>query len=254
MRSGVRILGIHVDDVTYERSMQAIERYVQSGQPHQIVTVNTEYLVAAWRDPEFAQVLRCSSLNLPDSVGVLWAARWLGHPLPERVTGSDGLYHIARLCARQGYRLYLLGAAPGVADRAAERLVESNPGLTVCGTYSGSPAPEQEDAISRRIREARADVLLVAFGGARQEKWISRNLKQTCAAVGVGVGGAFDFCAGVQQRAPLWMQRAGLEWFYRLLRQPWRWKRMLALPYLVWLVFRQKMGSLPNQETRRKHA
>jgi N-acetylglucosaminyldiphosphoundecaprenol N-acetyl-beta-D-mannosaminyltransferase len=236
-RSGVEILGVWVDDITVAGMLAAIERFVLDGGPHQISTVNAEYLITARRDPEFAQVLRQSSLNVPDSVGILWAARWLGHPLHERVTGSDGIYAVAELCARKGLRLYLLGAGPGVARRVSEILVARYPGLCVCGALPGSPEPAQDAEIVARVNQASPDVLLVAYPSAPQEKWIARNLAQSGASVGMGVGAAFDFCTGVQQRAPRWMQRLGLEWFYRLIREPWRWRRMLALPLAAWLVF-----------------
>jgi N-acetylglucosaminyldiphosphoundecaprenol N-acetyl-beta-D-mannosaminyltransferase len=231
------ILGVRVDDVTFSEMLAAVAHFAESGEAHQISTVNVEYLMTARRDAEFAHVLRHTALNVPDSVGVLWAARWLGRPLRERVTGSDGIYRVAALCARKGFRLFLLGAASGVAARVAGILAERYPGLQVCGTLSGSPSTEDEISIAAAIRDSAADVLLVAFPHAPQEKWISRNLVRTGAAVALGVGGAFDFCAGVQRRAPLWMQRAGLEWLYRLVRQPWRWRRMLVLPQAAWLVF-----------------
>lgn len=240
MRSAVHILGVRIDDVSFAEMLGAVDQFVEQGGPHQISTVNTEFLIAARRDPEFAAVLRRTALNVPDSAGILWAAWWLGHPLRERVTGSDGIHCIAELCAGRGYRLFLLGAAPGIADRAAEVLVRQYPGLIVCGTCAGSYTREHEDAISRRIRAAQTDVLLVAYPLAPQEKWIARNLSKTGAAVGVGVGAAVDFCAGVQVRAPVWMQRLGIEWLYRLMREPRRWRRMLALPQAAWLVFWQR--------------
>ncbi len=236
-RSSIQILGVRVDDVTVAEMLSAVARFVEEGGVHQVSTVNVEYLMTARRDPEFARVLRHSSLNAPDSVGVLWAASWLGHPLRERVTGSDGIYDLAGLCAQRGFRLFLLGAAPGVAQRVAEIMVARYPRLTVCGTLAGSPAPDQEAGIVSTIRKAEADVLLVAYPHAPQEKWIAHNQAGTGAAVAMGVGGAFDFVAGVQKRAPRWMQRLGLEWLYRLIRQPWRWRRMLTLPRAAWLVF-----------------
>jgi len=249
-RSTVEILGVQVDDVTTAEMLAAVAAFVRTGGGHQISTVNVEYLMIARRDPEFARVLRQSGLNVPDSVGVLWAARWLGHPLPERVTGSDGIYAIAELCAREGSRLFLLGAGPGVAERVAQVLRDRYPGLCVCGAMSGSPLPEHELEQAERVRRAQADVLLVAYPSASQEKWIARNLDRTGVSVAMGVGAAFDFCAGVQARAPRWMQRAGLEWFYRLLREPWRWRRMLALPQAAWLVFWQRFGRSRVGETR----
>jgi len=238
--STVEILGIEVDDVTGAEMLAALEGFCRQGGGHQISTVNVEYLMLARRDDEFAQVLRQSALRVPDSAGVLWAARWLGYPLRERVTGSDGIYGVAERCAREGFRLFLLGAGPGVARRVAEVLEARYPGLCVCGALSGSPRPEDEIELAERVRHARADVLLVAYPSGPQEKWIARNLERTGVAVAMGVGAAFDFCAGVQARAPRWMQRAGLEWFYRLLREPWRWRRMLVLPLAAWLVFWQR--------------
>ncbi|MBN1642493.1 MAG: WecB/TagA/CpsF family glycosyltransferase [Anaerolineae bacterium] len=235
----LRILGVRVDDVTFDGLVEAIDRWVNEGGAHQVSTVNTEFLIAARHNPAFASALAHTALNVPDSAGILWAARWLGRPLRERVTGSDGIYRIANLCAERGYRLYLLGAGPGVAARVGVALARRYPGLVICGTEAGSYAVEEEAAIAARIRQARADVLLVAFPSVPQETWIARNLAATGAPVGVGVGAAFDFVAGVQVRAPLWMRRAGLEWLYRLIREPARWRRMLALPYAAWLVFWQ---------------
>lgn len=249
MSSTVQILGVRIDDVNTPEMLDALTRFVEQGGAHQISTVNTEFLIAAQRDPAFAAVLRDTALNVPDSAGILWAARWLGWPLRERVTGSDGIYRVAALCAQHGFRLYLLGAAPGIAEQVAHQLGRRCPGLVICGTESGSYEPEHERAIADRIREARADVLLVAYPSVPQEKWIARNLARSGAAVGMGVGAAFDFVAGVQRRAPLWMQRLGLEWLYRLLREPRRWRRMLALPRAAWLVFMQGLQQRARHPT-----
>ena len=235
-RRGVRILGVWVDDVTYEEMLARLDAFIAAGGAHQVATMNPEFVIAAHRDAEFRAALDAAALCLPDGVGLLWAGRLLGHPLRQRVTGSDGIWHIAELAARRGYRLFLLGAAPGVAEEAARRLCDQYPGLVVASTYAGSPAAEEESAIVERIRNARADILLVAYGHPRQEKWLARNLVRSGAAVGLGVGGAFDFVAGVAVRAPRWMRRLGLEWLYRLWREPWRWQRMLALPQFAALV------------------
>ncbi|MDY7040633.1 MAG: WecB/TagA/CpsF family glycosyltransferase [Chloroflexota bacterium] len=235
-RRGVRILGVWVDDVTYEDMLVRLDDFIAEGGAHQIATVNPEFVFAARYDPEFRTILNAAALCLPDGVGLLWAARILGCPLRQRVTGSDGVWHIAELAARHGYRLFLLGAAPGVAEKAARCLCTRYPTLLIAGAYAGSPAVEEEDAIVQRVRAVRADILLVAYGHPRQEKWLARNLSRCGAPVGVGVGGAFDFVAGVTVRAPRWMQRLGLEWLYRLWREPWRWRRMLALPQFAGLV------------------
>ena len=237
----IEILGVRVDDATYDDLLAQVDAFVASRRPHQISTVNVEMLVAAHGDPALAEMLNAAALNVADSTGVMLAARLLGRRLRERVTGSDGIYRLASHCAGQGYRAFLLGAAPGVAEVVAERLAAANPGLEVAGTFAGSPQAEDEDAIIARVQTAAPDLLLVAYGVPAEEKWIARNRLRLGVPVMVGVGGTFDFVAGVTRRAPAWMRRTGLEWFYRLLREPWRWRRQLALPKFVWLVVRQRV-------------
>jgi N-acetylglucosaminyldiphosphoundecaprenol N-acetyl-beta-D-mannosaminyltransferase len=237
----LEILGVRVDNASYDDLLERVDRYVASGQPHQIVTANPEMLVAAYDDPTFRQVLNRTELNVADGVGVTLAARWLGHPLRERVTGSDGIYRLAAHCARRAYRPFLLGAAPGVAETAAQRLMARYPGLEVAGTYAGSPRPEEENAIIARVRAVSPDLLLVAYGVPVEEVWIARNRERLGVPVMVGVGGSFDFVAGITQRAPVWVRRAGLEWLYRLAREPWRWRRQSVLPRYVGLVFAQRL-------------
>lgn len=235
--ASVPVLGVRVDRVGQQAALDAIEEIIERWRTaeetlpcRQIVTVNPEFVMAAQRNAEFRSAINEAALVLADGMGVVWATRFLGEPAPERVTGTDTLAELAKRCAEKGYRLYLLGAAPGVAEVAAQRLQQLAPGLEIAGTYAGSPAPEEEGGIIERMRTARADVLCVAYGAPAQELWIHRNLARLPVALAMGVGGAFDFLAGRQQRAPLFMRRAGLEWLYRLYREPWRWRRMLALP------------------------
>lgn len=234
--SALRILGVPVHDVTCEEALEWMAVWIAEGGPHQAVTVNPEFVMAARRDPAFRTVLERADLCLPDGVGITLAARYLGRPLRERVAGVDLVEAVAARAAREGWRLFLLGAAPGIAERAAEVLTARHPGLSICGTHAGSPAPAEEEGIIRRVQATRADVLLVAYGAPAQDLWLARNLGQTGAAVGIGVGGAFDYLAGVVPRAPSWLRRIGLEWLYRLLRQPWRWRRQLALPHFAFLI------------------
>jgi N-acetylglucosaminyldiphosphoundecaprenol N-acetyl-beta-D-mannosaminyltransferase len=237
--SSIDILGVRVDDVTMNEACDLAAGLIAAGGVHQFTTVNPEFIMLAHRDPEFAQVLERSALNVPDGTGVLWAARRQKHPLRERVAGVD---LVQQLCARGSayqWRVFFLGARPGVAELAAACLAHKYPGLTVAGTYAGSPAREEEQQIVERIRRAEPDLLFVAYGAPAQDKWLARNLpllwptNQTIdpniGLVGMGVGGSLDFIAGAQKRAPEWMQRVGLEWFYRLLREPTRWRRQLAL-------------------------
>jgi N-acetylglucosaminyldiphosphoundecaprenol N-acetyl-beta-D-mannosaminyltransferase len=232
----LHILGLGVDRLTYDEALARIERFIATGEPHQVITLNPEFVMLGHRDPGFRRVVNDAALVVADGVGLLWAARWLGRPLPERVAGVDLVEKLAALSARRGYRLYFLGAAPGVAERAIAVLQARYPGLLAAGAYAGSPDPQEEDDIVERVRRARPDILLVAYGAPRQDKWLARNLPHLDVPVGIGVGGAFDFISGVAVRAPLWMQRIGLEWLHRLWHEPWRWRRMLALPQFVLLV------------------
>jgi N-acetylglucosaminyldiphosphoundecaprenol N-acetyl-beta-D-mannosaminyltransferase len=160
----------------------------------------------------------------------------VGHPLRERVAGSDLVGLIADRAQTTGWRIFLLGAAEGVAERAARILRERCPQTSIVGAYAGSPRLEDEADITARIRSSEADVLLVAYGAPKQDKWIDRNIRQTGVSVAMGIGGSLDFITGTQKRAPRWMQRLGLEWLYRLIREPWRWRRQLALLHFAWKV------------------
>jgi len=237
----VEILGVRVDDATYDDLLAAVDRFVASGQPHHVVTLNSEMLVTAHDDPAFAAVLARSALNVADGVGLTLAARLLGRPLRQRVTGSDGIYVLARHSARRGYRVYFLGAGPGVAEATAQCLAAAYPGLRVAGTYGGSPGDGESAAVVDRVRAAHPDLLLVAYGVPAEEKWIARNRQDLGVPVMMGVGGSFDFVAGVTRRAPPWLRRLGLEWLHRLLREPWRWRRQLALPRFLGLVIAQRL-------------
>jgi len=235
--AAVYVLGVRVDRVSQAQALATIEQMISqrklSGDTlpcRQIVTVNPEFVMTAQHNHDFRRAVNSAALVVADGAGVVWATRYLGQPTPERLTGTDLLPMLAQRCVACGYRLYLLGATPGVAEAAAARLQELAPGLQIAGTYAGSPALSEEDAIIERIREAQADVLCVAYGAPAQDLWIWRNLSRLPVAVAIGVGGAFDFISGRKPRAPESMRRMGLEWLYRLYREPWRWRRMLALP------------------------
>jgi N-acetylglucosaminyldiphosphoundecaprenol N-acetyl-beta-D-mannosaminyltransferase len=245
VKNRVFILGVPIDPATFDSLLETIAAWIARGdRVYQICTASPEFVMIAQDDPDFMRVLRSADLCVADGVGLLFAARYLGHPLPERVTGSDGVPLIAQRAAREGWKLFLLGAAPSVAEQAAARLIAQNPGLQIVGTYAGSPAPPEEADIVARVNASGADILLVAYGAPRQDQWIARNRARLNVHMAMGVGGTFDFVAGTVPRAPRWMRRLALEWLHRLYKQPWRWRRMLRLPRFVWAVIRYREHAL----------
>jgi N-acetylglucosaminyldiphosphoundecaprenol N-acetyl-beta-D-mannosaminyltransferase len=237
------ILGVNVHALTNALTLALIEEFIASQHPHQLVTVNPEFVVEAQHDAEFRHIINTAALALPDGTGLLKAARFLGAtPLPERVPGSDLVVRLAELSHQKGYRLYFLGAQEGVAAQAAAKLKKQYPRLNGVGCYAGSPAPEENETIVQRILSAQPDILLVAYGAPKQDKWIARNLNRLNVPVCIGVGGSFDFIAGAATRAPRWLQRLDLEWLHRLLMQPWRWRRIYnAVFRFSWLVLQSRL-------------
>jgi N-acetylglucosaminyldiphosphoundecaprenol N-acetyl-beta-D-mannosaminyltransferase len=233
-----RVLGVPVDAVTTAEVLRFVRRRIEDRQPAQIVTVNAEFAIRARRDERFRAVLERAELATPDSAGILWALRRQGVDLPYRVGGSDLLWSLCLQAEEFGHRVFLLGGANGVAQAAAHRLGAAYPRLPIAGTYSGSPSPLDESSIVHLIRRSRTDILFVAFGAPQQELWIARNLAATGALCAVGVGGSLDYIAGTVKRAPIWLREHNLDWLWRLIQQPWRWRRMLALPQFAWLVIR----------------
>ena len=238
-----KILDVPVDVITYSQWMTQIHQWVhQSQHPHHVCTVNPEFIMAARQDPIFFNILNRADICVPDGIGLLWASKYLGNPIPERVTGSDGVPLIARYAAERGWTIFFLGAGAGIAEKAADTLRQRNPGLQVAGSYGGSPAESEEDHIVSLINSSAVDILFVAYGAPEQDKWIARNLPRLNVKMAMGVGGSLDFIAGIVPRAPVWMRENGLEWLYRLIRQPWRLRRMLRLPRFVIAVLRHKHG------------
>jgi N-acetylglucosaminyldiphosphoundecaprenol N-acetyl-beta-D-mannosaminyltransferase len=244
----IHILGLPVDGITYAEWLDLIDEWVKTGiRPAHVCTINPEFMMIARHDPNFRNILQRADLCVPDGVGLLWAAKRRKTPLPQRVTGSDGVPIIAERSAQKGWRLFFLGAAPGVADQAANILCAQYPGLQIVGTYSGSPAPDEEDALVQMVNDSSADILFVAYGAPEQDKWIARNLPRLRVKMAMGVGGSLDFIAGLVPRAPLWMQKMGLEWLFRLYLQPWRIRRMLRLPRFVLAVMLEKQSAVSRQ-------
>ncbi len=237
----VRILGVRVDDVDQAEAADRIMDLAVAGRSHLVVTVNPEFVMTARHNATFRTALEGADLALPDGVGLIWASRILGTPLRGRATGVQTTLDLATRAGQRGMSFYLLGGAPGVAEAAAARLVTHAPGLHIAGTYAGSPAPEEEDEIVARIRQAAPDFLFVAYGAPQQEMWSARNLQRLGVPVVMGVGGTLDYLSGHVKWPPTVWRRLGLEWLYRLLHQPWRWRRMLALPRFALMVFASRL-------------
>lgn len=218
-------------------ALARIESFVDLGGHHLVATVNPEFVMRARGDPEFARVLESASLCLPDGSGVVWAARRQGCAMSGPVTGVDLIPPLAALCARRAWRLFLLGAGAGVAADLAGRLRAEHAGLEV-------DASEDAEAAAA-IGDKRPQVLLVAFGAPKQEMWIDGAGRTTGVPVQIGVGGAFDYLTGRVPRAPAWMRSAGLEWLFRLVRQPWRLQRMAVLPGFAIRVLAQGREGAP---------
>lgn len=251
MTDQIDLLDVRVDRVDFATLLETVRRAVETRRPQQIVTVNVDFLKLAKADPAFRRLINTADLSVADGMPLLWAAKLLGAPLPERITGMDIVQGCAALSAAEGHRLYLLGAAPGVADAAAAELRRRFPGVTICGTDAPpfrAWSPEEERAIVERIRAARPDVLFVAFGAPRQDVWIREHMAELGVPVCVGIGGVLNFLAGTVRRAPAWMQDAGLEWLHRIAQEPGRlWRRYLLgdLPIFLELLAQPRPAARP---------
>lgn len=232
IRQLVVVLGVPIDNLNMEQTLDQMEQFIRvgrsSGKSHQVATVNADFAVKAMGDPELRYLLQEADMALADGMPLVWGGRLLGVSLAERVAGSDLIPRLAERSAEKGYSFYLLGAAPGVAASAAEVLQERYPGLNIVGVKSPpySSVLEMDPAIVEDIKAANPDILLVAFGNPKQEKWIGMYREALSVPVMIGVGATLDFIAGYRKRAPKWMQSVGLEWFYRLIQEPRRlWRR-----------------------------
>lgn len=231
-RERIELGGVLIDNVDGDGASQRLEDFLVGGGFHQVVTVNLDFLSIAQRDQRFRRTLNTADLAVADGMPLVWASRWRGTPLPERVAGVDLVHESCRLAAADGRGVFLFGAAPGVADAAARNLEEMYPGLRIAGTYSPpiGPISRRENArIVRMINAAQPAFLFVALGAPRQDLWIHENRANLRVPVSMGVGCVFDVVAGSVVRAPRWMQRSGLEWAYRLGQEPGRlWRRYLV--------------------------
>lgn len=236
----VTILGLRVDRVSVGETLAAIDRFIQEKTPHTIVTADASMAVIARQDPELHAIVEGADLVTPDGAGILLASRLLGVPVSYKVSGVDLVAHLCALSPGKGYRIFFLGAAPGVAAEAAEKAQVRWPGTHIVGVRDGYFTPEQEPTVLAQIKAAAPDIVMVAFGIPKQEKWIARHKAALGVPVFMGIGGSFDVLSGRVKRAPVFMQRFGFEWLYRLIQNPKKISKVMTLPQFALLVLRQR--------------
>lgn len=235
----VNVLGVEFDNVTMSEALSRLTAIVETGEPAYVVTPNPEMVYACYKDPSLYPLLADAGLCVPDGIGVIHAARILGTPLKERVPGIELGEKLIAWAAENGKSVFLLGAKPGVAETAGDRLREKYPGLVIAGTHDGYF--RDDEPVADELAAAKADIVFVCMGFPRQERFMRAQLARSGAKVMLGLGGSLDVFAGNVRRAPEIFCRLGLEWFYRLLKEPSRIGRMMKLPaFLLTVMFRKK--------------
>lgn len=241
MRKLIKILDVNIDRLNLEQSVERVkELTADRSQPSLVVTPNSEMLALAADDSELAGILNSADLATADGIGVVIASKILGKPLAERVAGFDLISALFEELAKEEIKFYFLGGKPGIVERAAANLKEEYPALKISGYHHGYLDREKQQQVIKEINEKNVDLLLVGMGVPLQEKFLAKNLHKLNIGTAITVGGSFDVLAGEVERAPLWMQKAALEWFYRLLQEPSRFGRMLALPRFIYLVIKSR--------------
>lgn len=240
MRETVDILGVDIDNITAAAALEKSKKLLNQEGVSKIFTPNPEIIMAARADEEFCKILNQADLCTPDGIGVVYGAKILKTPLQERVAGFDLACGLLKHIAESGEGVFLFGAKPGVAERAAEKLKETYSGLVVSGTHDGYFKEEEEAEIVRQINDSGAKLLLVCLGAPKQERWIAAHQAELKVRLCMGVGGALDVFAGEVKRAPKLFIRLNLEWLYRLLKQPSRIGRFMALPKFIIIVWKNR--------------
>lgn len=238
-RLRIDVMGVGFDNVTMDEALDEARSLLRRGETCYGVTPNPEIVYEAMHDEDFRALLNGAALVLPDGVGVLLGAKLLGTPLKEKVTGVDFAERLAGVLAAEGRSLYLLGSKPGVAEKAAEKLMERHPDLQICGTADGYF--KDEGPVVAAINAVKPDVLFVCLGSPKQERFMRDHRDELDVTLMLGLGGTLDAMAGTVKRAPAWVSRIGMEWFYRLVKEPRRFKRMLRLPKFVFAVLGRRL-------------
>ncbi|MBQ1274452.1 MAG: WecB/TagA/CpsF family glycosyltransferase [Cellulosilyticum sp.] len=239
MKNKVDILGVSISNITMREATQKVKEFVKTDSFHSVYTPNPEFVMLAQDDEAFRKILNEADLVVPDGIGVVIGSKIKKTPLPERVPGYDLAQNTMKEAVKEGYKYYFFGGKPGVAEEAAVKMRETYPGIQIVGTRNGYFKPEDEAEIIADINASGANILFVCLGAPKQEKWIEANKHlMPHIRVAMGLGGSLDGMAGRVKRAPMIYQKLGLEWFYRLLKEPTRFKRMLVLPkFLVKVIF-----------------
>ena len=235
----INIMGVGFDSLTLPEAVERAEKLISEQRAAYVVTPNPEIVMTCWENPDAMEAVQNADLVLPDGVGVIYGAKILGTPLKGKLPGIDFATELMRRMAKRGGRVYLLGAKPGIAETAGERMTAQFPGLIICGTHDGY---FQDDVpVIEEINALKPDLLLVCLGAPKQELWMYRN--RPCLKVGLmaGLGGSLDVFAGTAKRAPVFFQKLGMEWFYRLIKEPWRFKRMMKLPKFLFACIGKKI-------------
>lgn len=240
------ILGVSFHNLTLTEAVDAAIAQIRAGKKGYVVTPNPEIVYAALHDPVFRDVVNRASLVLPDGIGVVYAARILGQPLHGKLPGIDFADALMYRMSQEGMRLFLLGAKPGIAARAAENLQKKYPGLVIAGTRDGYFQEDQE-AIDAVKAAGGADVMFTCLGAPKQEYFMASHMHELPVTLSCGLGGSLDVFAGTVQRAPEIFIRLGLEWFYRLLKQPSRIGRMMKLPLFMLIVIKTRLFGGKNK-------
>ncbi len=234
------ILGVGVNSLRMADAVNLVEKYMDDRANVIVATANAEMLMNATRDADLKRILNSAALVVPDGAGTVWAAHQLGYDMPERVAGYDLAQELMKRAPQKDRRIFFFGSAPGVADKAKLKAEELYPGINIVGTRNGFFTEKDIPDILEEIKKANPDLLLVALGVPKQEKFLDKYYKELGVPVSIGVGGTFDVMAGVMKRAPLWMQKAKLEWLFRGMLQPKRAGRLLALPKFVLRIWAEK--------------
>ena len=230
MENKVNILGVNVDKVTIDEAVDKIFQMMDERKCHSVFTPNSEIILNAYKDAKFADILNGADLLTADGIGVVYASKILNNPIKERAAGFDIACGVIDRISESGHRLYLFGGKPGIAEKAKRNLEEKYPFIQIVGTRNGYFDDEESPRIVNEINSVGADIVFVCLGAPKQEKWINENQSRLKARVAIGIGGSLDVFAGEVERAPEVWCNLGLEWLYRLIKEPWRFKRMLALP------------------------